>query len=71
MHRLTCLPGTLDVRLHRDHETVRLWRRACTYPELLHQVLDQSPVADVACPVVRMTAGRRLPRIPNADGACA
>ena len=28
MHRLTCLPGTLDVRLRQDHETVRLWRSA-------------------------------------------
>ncbi len=32
MPDLTCLPGTLDVRLHRDHETVRLWRSARPFP---------------------------------------
>ena len=32
MPRLTCLPGTLDVRLHRDHETVRLCRTARPFP---------------------------------------
>ena len=28
MHRLTHRPGTLDVCLHRNHETLRLWRPA-------------------------------------------
>ena len=32
MHRLTCRPGTLDARLHRDHETVRSWRSARLFP---------------------------------------
>lgn len=32
MHRLTYLPGTLDVPLQRDHETVRLWRPARPFP---------------------------------------
>lgn len=71
MPNLTRRPGTLNVRLHRDHETVRLWRMACTYPELLHQVLDQSPVTDVACSVIRQPAGGQPPRILHADGTCA
>jgi hypothetical protein len=32
MHRLTCPSGTLDVCLHRDHETVRSWRPARPFP---------------------------------------
>ena len=32
MHRLTCLPGTLDVHLHRDHETVRSRCSARPFP---------------------------------------
>ena len=32
MPNLTHRPGTLDVRLHRDHETVRLWRPVRPFP---------------------------------------
>ena len=45
MHRLTCLPGTLDVRLHRDHETVRLWRSARPFPAAKATAMPVPPPA--------------------------
>ena len=45
MPRLTRRPGTLDVRLRHDHETVRLWRSARPFPAAKATAMPVPPPA--------------------------